>query len=85
MSEKWHILSFCYLISLVSAMELDKFDRAILKHLQKDGRITNVQLAGAVNLSESDSDSDYARRVTPHAPPILGWNSSRSSKDPSDS
>ena len=34
-------------------MEIDKFDRAILKHLQKDGRITNVQLASAVNLSES--------------------------------
>ena len=34
-------------------VQLDKFDRAILKHLQKDGRISNVQLAHAVNLSES--------------------------------
>ena len=34
-------------------VQLDKFDRAILKHLQQDGRITNVQLAHAVNLSES--------------------------------
>ena len=34
-------------------MNIDKFDRAILKHLQRDGRITNVQLASAVNLSES--------------------------------
>ena len=34
-------------------VQLDKFDRAILKHLQKDGRISNVQLAQAVNLSES--------------------------------
>jgi len=34
-------------------MDLDKFDRAILQHLQRDGRITNVDLANAVNLSES--------------------------------
>ena len=34
-------------------VQLDNFDRAILKHLQQDGRITNVQLAQAVNLSES--------------------------------
>ena len=34
-------------------MNLDRFDRAILTELQKDGRISNVQLAGHVNLSES--------------------------------
>ena len=34
-------------------MELDRYDRLILKQLQKDGRISNVQLAQAVNLSES--------------------------------
>lgn len=34
-------------------MTLDKFDKAILKRLQRDGRMTNVQLADAVNLSES--------------------------------
>jgi len=34
-------------------MKPDKFDRDILTHLQRDGRITNVQLANAVNLSES--------------------------------
>ena len=34
-------------------MELDRFDRAILKALQRDGRISNVELAGLVNLSES--------------------------------
>ncbi|HEX5789466.1 MAG TPA: AsnC family transcriptional regulator, partial [Woeseiaceae bacterium] len=34
-------------------MALDRFDRAILAALQKDGRITNVHLAQAVNLSES--------------------------------
>ncbi len=34
-------------------MGLDRFDRAILDALQKDGRISNVDLAGAINLSES--------------------------------
>jgi DNA-binding Lrp family transcriptional regulator len=34
-------------------VHLDKFDRAILDALQKDGRISNVQLAATVNLSES--------------------------------
>ena len=34
-------------------MELDRYDRAILEALQRNGRISNVQLATAVNLSES--------------------------------
>ncbi len=34
-------------------MTLDRYDRAILDALQKDGRISNVQLASLVNLSES--------------------------------
>ena len=34
-------------------MELDRFDHLILDALQKDGRISNVQLAARVNLSES--------------------------------
>jgi len=34
-------------------MAFDKFDRAILAALQQDGRVTNVQLASRVNLSES--------------------------------
>ncbi len=34
-------------------MTLDRYDRLILKELQKDGRISNVQLAATVNLSES--------------------------------
>ena len=34
-------------------MHLDKYDRAILAALQEDGRISNVQLAAEVNLSES--------------------------------
>jgi len=34
-------------------MKLDRYDRMILKELQRDGRISNVQLAASVNLSES--------------------------------
>ena len=34
-------------------MQMDKYDRAILAALQQDGRISNVQLATRVNLSES--------------------------------
>jgi len=34
-------------------MEIDRFDRAILDAVQKDGRISNVDLANAINLSES--------------------------------
>ena len=34
-------------------MDLDRYDRTILRALQQDGRISNVVLAGLVNLSES--------------------------------
>ena len=34
-------------------MQLDKYDNAILGALQQDGRISNVELAERVNLSES--------------------------------
>ena len=34
-------------------MSLDRFDYLILDALQKDGRVSNVQLAGMVSLSES--------------------------------
>jgi DNA-binding Lrp family transcriptional regulator len=34
-------------------MTLDRHDKLILKALQNDGRISNVQLAGQVSLSES--------------------------------
>ena len=34
-------------------MALDRYDRTILEALQRNGRISNVQLATAVNLSES--------------------------------
>ena len=34
-------------------MELDRYDRAILRFLQEDARMTNTSLASRVNLSES--------------------------------
>jgi len=34
-------------------MKLDRFDRRILAELQRDGRMSNVQLAAKVSLSES--------------------------------
>lgn len=34
-------------------MPLDRYDKIILEALQRDGRISNVQLASQVNLSES--------------------------------
>jgi DNA-binding Lrp family transcriptional regulator len=34
-------------------MQLDRYDRIILGALQRDGRISNVDLAGRINLSES--------------------------------
>ena len=34
-------------------MRLDRYDKLILEALQRDGRISNVQLAQQVNLSES--------------------------------
>jgi DNA-binding Lrp family transcriptional regulator len=34
-------------------VQLDRYDKAILAALQADGRISNVQLAARVNLSES--------------------------------
>ena len=34
-------------------MKFDRYDRMILDALQNDGRISNVQLAASVNLSES--------------------------------
>jgi Lrp/AsnC family transcriptional regulator, leucine-responsive regulatory protein len=37
----------------VSAQGLDPMDRQILRHLQDDGRLSNVELAGRVRLSPS--------------------------------
>ena len=49
----WHFLLSYLFLTQFSAMDLDRYDRAILEALQKDGRISNVQLAASVNLSES--------------------------------
>ena len=37
----------------VAHIEMDGLDRSILNHLQKDGRLSNVELAQRVGLSES--------------------------------
>lgn len=49
----WQILSNRQLYAQDSAVAMDRFDKLILQALQKDGRISNVQLAHRVNLSES--------------------------------
>ena len=49
----WHFLRRFELFLTFSAVRLDKYDRAILEALQRDGRMSNVQLAASVNLSES--------------------------------
>jgi DNA-binding Lrp family transcriptional regulator len=49
----WHFLLSKQLFEHFSAMALDRFDKLILQELQKDGRISNVQLANVVHLSES--------------------------------
>lgn len=49
----WQFIALVSLSMVFSAMEMDRFDRAILTNLQRDGRMTNVDLAAAVNLSES--------------------------------
>lgn len=48
-----NILLLYTLFTQFSAMELDRYDHLILDALQTDGRISNVQLSQAVNLSES--------------------------------
>jgi len=48
-----NILPVTTLSTQFSTMTLDRFDHLILDALQNDGRISNVQLAQAVNLSES--------------------------------
>ena len=50
-----NILLNYILYTQFSVMELDRYDHLILDALQNDGRISNVQLAQAVNLSESAS------------------------------
>ncbi len=49
----WQILSPHTNSWNFSAVELDRYDKSILTALQTDGRMSNVQLAQRVNLSES--------------------------------
>lgn len=49
----WQILHFSYYFAQDSFVKLDRYDKSILEALQQDGRMSNVQLAGRVNLSES--------------------------------
>jgi DNA-binding Lrp family transcriptional regulator len=49
----WHFLRLLARFAQFSVMQMDKYDRAILAALQQDGRVSNVQLANRVNLSES--------------------------------
>lgn len=49
----WQFLSSDGNLKQFSAMAIDRYDKLILEALQKDGRISNVQLAAAVSLSES--------------------------------
>jgi Lrp/AsnC family leucine-responsive transcriptional regulator len=49
----WQILSSYWPLLGFSAVKFDRYDKMILEALQRDGRISNVQLANLVNLSES--------------------------------
>jgi DNA-binding Lrp family transcriptional regulator len=49
----WHFLHNIGISTQFSTMALDRFDKKILAQLQRDGRISNVELAGRVSLSES--------------------------------
>ena len=58
----WHVLPICAKIQIKIGtygllggdyMDIDAKDRQILRALQKDGRLTNLDLAAQVNLSPS--------------------------------
>ena len=49
----WHYLPLLTLFLVFSAVSLDNYDTRILEALQRDGRISNKQLAEEVSLSES--------------------------------
>jgi len=53
MEKIWHIPSLNAHNYAESAMIIDKYDKSILAELQNDGRISNVELASRVSLSES--------------------------------
>jgi DNA-binding Lrp family transcriptional regulator len=49
----WHFLPLLFIFRQFSSRDMDRFDRSILEALQRDGRISNKQLAKQVHLSES--------------------------------
>ena len=49
----WHFLRLFILFKQFSVAHMNRFDRLILEALQRDGRISNKQLAQQVHLSES--------------------------------
>lgn len=49
----WHFMRYYYISTQFSATLMDRLDRSILEALQRDGRMSNKQLAGEVHLSES--------------------------------
>jgi DNA-binding Lrp family transcriptional regulator len=49
-------------------LQLDQLDRDILFHLQRDGRLTNVELAKRVGLIPDQQDHRYSRRRARHIP-----------------
>ena len=49
----WQFLSYTDPFEQYSAVTIDRYDKSILEALQRDGRISNVQLANQVRLSES--------------------------------
>ena len=53
MSFLWHFMSTNGYLTQFFTMTLDRFDKLILKALQRDGRMSNKQLAQQVHLSES--------------------------------
>ena len=59
------------------SVELDRVDRQILRHLQRDGRLSNAELAGKVNVSPATChrrtqllfDNGYVRAVRAEVAP----------------
>jgi Lrp/AsnC family transcriptional regulator, leucine-responsive regulatory protein len=62
----------------ISQEELDRIDRRILRHLQRDGRVTNAELAKAVSVSPATChrrtqrlfDQGYVRGVRAEIEPV---------------
>lgn len=53
MAQSRNLLLRKNVMAQVSAVELDRYDRSLLQVLQREGRITNSELAARVHLSES--------------------------------